>query len=335
MKKFKWGFIVMFILVESAFINNAYGAEESTGVIVSEENEERIDYLFELRGELAVDFAVNEQEIKNIDTELQELGVEFISEEEVNQKLGKEVLSKEVSPKNMLRATVLPTKGITWTSTRQITVYRGKEYELQIIRGVCNAADSPLTKTYISGSKKSSSTSAITTNILQILATSVTGTIPEFGGGVNVLKTFYDIYKTTINGLSTTSVIGEVTASYTTQVVSEEIFVFIKYSGALDIGNQIMGYMGNKVNYQTVISIPGIITVGGSSYANIETKKQSGTISSPYYSGGYIDKASNNFWEYKNGNSMFEYTFLINRITQKMIGGSVNLSVPICYVPLG
>ncbi len=330
MKKMKWICIVTFILLESAFISKVYGAEEGENVIVSEDNVERVDYLFELRGELAVDFEANEQEIKNIDQELQELGVEFISEEEVKQKLG-----KEDNKKNLLRATVLPTKGIAWTSTRQITVYRGKEYELQIIRGVTTAADSPLHEMYTTVSTKSNSTSSIATNILQILALSVAGQNPQIGGEITALKTFYDVFKSTLSGLSTTSVIGGVQATYVTEITTEEIFVFIKYSGALDTGNQIMGYMGNKVYYETGIILPSIIMVNGVGKPDLKINKIRGTITSPYYDGGYIDKASNNFWEYKNGNSMFNYIFFISRITQKMIGGSVNLVVPTYNVPLG
>ena len=138
------GFVQLFYYgdVKAMAKNKIVGSDDQVQYV---QDTEKVDALFDERGELATDFDKNKERIAQIDAELSNLGVDFLSTSEVTQLLTKQNADKSMNIEQPLVA--LPTvKNVTWTSTRQVTVYRGKEYELQIIRGVPNGDSSPLVR---------------------------------------------------------------------------------------------------------------------------------------------------------------------------------------------
>lgn len=286
-----------------------------------------IDKLYEERNRLAVDFDKNAIKIREIDKELESLGVEEISYSNLMQKLSDNQLSTYSNTGDVdINWNVSSTNTVKWTSTRQEVRYNSKEYELQIIRGVPKGNNSELAGSDLSYSTSDSGFKAGAKNVLQVVASEVLGSLPNVGGAISTAQTFYDAFKGAINGMKTTTTVGSVKCAYTTSLSVEEIYVFVKYKGATDLGNQLLCYVGNSMEYYTTVSVPNGVTVDGTYHAKVNNKNYSGTIKAPYYS-NYKSKASENFWDYKQGNAIHENYRMLN-FQQKMIAGNKKIKVP-------
>lgn len=310
----------------SVFLSGSivYGAESENNTIAEEKiidsiNKEcSIDLLYEKRGEYCIDCKNNYKIIEAIDNRLERLGVEEITY--------REVLAKLEGNKNS-RVALNPSTSIKWTSTRQTTVYRGKTYEIQIIRGVGKNANE-LYNSYVNITKKGGGKKAAAINVIGVVVNKIAGELPYVGDGIGTIQTVYDIYKGIVSGLSTQTVISDISAVYTVSMSAEYLYAFVKYSGDVDAGKQILGYAGNNINFECNITIPMCGVQNGKIYPSINNIKRSGIIKSPYYN-SYIDKASANFYSYKSGNSNISVRYEVLSVKLKCIdGSSVLLKVP-------
>lgn len=171
--------------------------------------------------------------------------------------------------------------------------------------------------------KSKSSATAIAQNVIGITVSSVSGALPVVGGGLTVVKTMYDIFKGIVSGMSGQSIVSNIEANYTVATSTEHLYVFIKYSGDLDTGNQILGYHGNIVKYSYNVAIPRFSMNGGEVIPEVKSFNGSGTITAPYYN-DYVSKASSNFYKYKNGdnNILVRYnilSFYLERVSDKVL----------------
>lgn len=89
----------------------------------SEENNARIEELFEQRNELVKNYEENKEEICIVDEKLKALGVVFLDEQSQIQGIESTGNSRSNSD------------GITWTSTTFNHVYAGAVFEVELIRG--------------------------------------------------------------------------------------------------------------------------------------------------------------------------------------------------------
>lgn len=133
MKKILCMYVYLISMV-MLFSKNVYAEEnirdlESKDYKSMVDETDNIDVLFEIRMNLSNDFDKNGELIIYIDEKLEQLGVEEIGYNELVNKLKR---------KSMIQSFVAlnPSTTVKWTSTRQTTCYRGKMYELQIVRGV-------------------------------------------------------------------------------------------------------------------------------------------------------------------------------------------------------
>lgn len=163
-------------------------------------------------------------------------------------------------------------------------------------------------------------------SVLKFAASSLAGKIPEVGGIISSGITFYDLCKDSINALKKTTVVKDVSCSYNTRVSTDEIFVFVKYKGAKDLGNQVLCYVGNVVHYSTGINVLSGKTENGEYIPDVIQKKCSGVIKSSQYD-NHCAEASQNFWKYNHKQQMNEY-YTISNIQEKKIAGDVQISVP-------
>lgn len=310
----------------SVFLSGSivYGAESENNTIAEEKiidsiNKEcSIDLLYEKRGEYCIDYKNNYKIIEAIDNRLERLGVEEITY--------REVLAKLEGNKNS-RVALNPSTSIKWTSTRQTTVYRGKTYEIQIIRGV-RKNNNELYRTYGVIEKKGGSKKTAAMNVIGVVVNKIAGALPYVGDGIATAQTVYDIYKGIVSGLSTQTVISDISATYTASMSAEYLYAFVKYSGDVDAGKQILGYAGNNINFKCLVAIPMSIVQNGKINDYIKNKDCSGIIKSPYYN-SYIDKASANFYSYKSGNSNISVRYEVLSVKLQCIdGSSVLLKVP-------
>lgn len=306
--------------------------EENETIIDSIYTNNSIDALYEMRGSYCLDIENNYEIIEAIDNRLEQLGVETISYSELNKKLNSLDSNSSIidnNKSNMIGARVAlnPSSTVKWTSTRQTTVYRGKTYELQIIRGVPANFNSELSSedsvSVIGGAGKT----AATRNVVGICVDKIAGALPVVGGGLSTVKTVYDIYKGIATGMSPTSSISSIKANYTVNTVAEYIYVFVKYSGCPDAGNQILGYNGNYIDYTCGVDIPKCVYDGTRFCSDVIQKKYKGTMQAPYYN-SYVDKASNNFYTYKSGNSNITQRYVIPYYYVQGVKDNIGIKVP-------
>lgn len=290
------------------------------------EDVQNIDELYELRSLLSVDFDKNLEQIEEIDRQLEALGVEEITQEEVAEKLG---VAKDSSIKS--RIAVSSSSTVKWTSVREQYVYQGKSYELQIIRGVPNESYGESWRVDTQARKTNAGFVAASKNALKVITSKILGQLPKVGGAISTAKTFFDVFNGIISGLSTTSTIEGVDSVYMTSMKGEFLYVFVKYSGDVDAGNQILGYGGSTVQYETSININQPLKINGQWTPNISVAKVTGTITSPYYSSGYRNIASNVFWNYKNGNSSVNGHYELGYVDVDMLGEIKRLEAPYAF----
>lgn len=324
-KKLLCGFLICLMFVNSiSNVNAAQNKEEDKQV---NEPKFTVEELYQFRNVLVMDYDFYEDEIAEIDRKLEKLGVEEISQSEVEAKLG---LIDEYAVQPCYDVT--STSDIKWTSKREYYVYRGKSYELQVIRGVpdgqvgrlCSSDAQPKLAKADSGFK------AAAKNVSKIIVNSVAGSLPQIGGMINTAQTFYDVFKGVISGLSPTTSLGPIECNYTSSMVANYLYVFVKYSGDIDAGNQILAYCGNWIDYSTTITIPSPIKVNGVWRANVDAVNVRGTITSPYYN-WYRDVASNVFWEYKNGNPNVTTRYDTYRFWIQALDDKIMLEAPYAF----
>lgn len=252
--------VLLICAVAVCSMNSVSAAQRKEGEKQAGERKFTLEELYQLRNVLVMDFDFYEDEIAEIDRKLEKLGVTEISQSEVEAKLG---LIDEYAVQPCYDVT--STSDIKWTSKREYYVYRGKSYELQVIRGVpkegtgrlCSSDGQPKLAKADLGFK------AAAKNVSKIIVNSVAGSLPQIGGMINTAQTFYDVFKGVISGLSPTTSLGPIECNYTSSMVANYLYVFVKYSGDIDEGNQILAYCGNWIDYSTTITIPSPIKVNG------------------------------------------------------------------------
>lgn len=272
------------------------------------------DALFQLRATYLLDHEDGQSAIEAIDKRLLQLGVEEISAVEVAH------LFDSNPSENQPRYTPTSTPGTTWYSQRLINVYNGKEYEVQIITGQManpQATNSPLYD-YTPGIVKEYTGGLVgLINALHVAAPDIivsAGSIqdPAVGSVLSAGLTLYDIVMAFEEGLMPTSTLDNGKYSYDITLISTMKFAFIKYSGNLDTGNQILGYAGTEVKCAVKINIPRVSENLVPYYESVE---YADTITS-YGFDNYVIRAiaSQNFWNYKLGYTDLDQYYLIHEI---------------------
>ncbi|MCI9078137.1 MAG: hypothetical protein HFH68_04295 [Lachnospiraceae bacterium] len=289
--------------------------------VVSEKTLDLINELYSERRILAKDYEENQKEIEQLDKKIEQLGVVTLSEKEIEEK--SKLISKTGGDiENSQRVAVSSAKDTRWTSVRQNTVYNGKEYQLQIIRGIPTSENSTLYKKDTSYSKSSSGFVAGSKNVLRLAISegvSATGTVASSA------ITFYQAFSEFISGLKPTSSVGETECTYTTAISVEVVYIFVKYKGALD-EDQVICYMGNSVEGTTAVSTPTGTNIDGKFMPDVSSKKYSYTMNSEGYnlSSSYACEA---FYNY-NRKYNYHYLYNIGRINLKAIGADVVIIIP-------
>lgn len=290
------------------------------------------DELLDLRASLLVDPENNTEQLEQIDQQLLALGVEKISYAEVLNKVG-----NTVQPMHNM----VSTSDTVWYSDRWITVCRGERYEVQIIYGQMRSASSTSSPLYSFDSgacvgKADRYDNAIEVLFDDIVTAGISSAIPQLSGPLSLAITIYDAWQAS----GALNVTEDADYSFNVGMVTTMKFAFVKYEGALDEGNQILGYVGNSVNYHVCIVIPIVVQneEGDFEPSTIEHKYSDNIKSYGYGSGSASttesecrDIAALNFWNYKHGVSSLDRFHEVLRIPIMLLDQRYNALVPCTY----
>lgn len=291
--------------------NNTYGQE---------------DILYKERAKLCIDYDKNRKEIEEIDKRLETLGVEEIPEEEVVEIL-KEVENYSLEEIPALMIAVPRENGVKWTSSRRISIYNGKKYEIQELRAIPSSANSSLQTTTSTVTKSATGVTA-RRNLAKIFVTSVLGNIPGVGGELSTGITIYQALKGLYNDLKETETINNIKASYVHRLGVEYTLVFVKPYGMPDAGNQVLCYAGNNIQVNANITLPTFSYDGKTFSTGLKTQTYKGTVTSPNYDGNRWNTACANYVAYKNGKQM-EPHYNISTYQEVVVDGTkISIFVP-------
>lgn len=239
--------------------------------IVSGAEAERIETLMEQRGE----FILNEKDTTSIDAMLRLLGVEFLSDAEVNEEFG---VTVQDIPAPTTRVTK-PTNGkVTWTSYRSIITYAGKKYDVQYLEAAPTSRVSPLRTSGDVAQKWSGSFAAAG---LQFVKAGL-GTIP---GKTGFAFSAFDALRSAAGDLKTTTIIENLQAVYSWQNLTWASFVYVKPYGSSD-SNQAIGHISTRTETQVGWTIKNWSYKGGKATNNMTQGTKSFASKPPRYKDG-------------------------------------------------
>lgn len=202
------------------------------------DRDSQIDFLLEKRAECIC--LEQWDEIASIDKELERLGVEKLSPEEVEERF------TNTSGAEPYVSTPI-SNNVTWFSVRSVYPYNGVTYEIQTLSAQPNQNDSNLKQ---SGSRAISSSykwKAGAMNALSVVATSIVGEIP----GSSLYLSVYNSVKGFVSGISKTTEISSAEIIYSYAHTTTASFKYVKVEGQAD-----------SLQKLTYISTKGITAVG-------------------------------------------------------------------------
>lgn len=185
----------------------------------------------------------------------------------------------------------------TWTSRTMIVTYMGIHHELQIIEGVPKDVGSPLWRDDSDTEYEAAGIAAGLLNAAHVTGVSAVGAIPNVGTALSVGVTAYDALKAIVSGITSNTIIKNITGVALVTLTSHEKYIFVKVQGSSD-DRQILCYAGNHATYT-------ISTLASTSINGIPTHQAKLNISdasnSKYYYEGYGAYATQVYYEYTRG----------------------------------
>ena len=322
MKKFFALFTCLIFLFSYGF--SVFATEYEDEVIIHDlDNNQRIDYLFDLRLQLESNYEENIQYINEIDLELAELGVESIRYEELLYKLGHVAIpAVEIGYSTLTN----------WTSRRLIVTYRGTHYEIQIIEGVPISDQSPLRIDNLVVDEEAGGFAAGSLNLLDIVAETLVSEIPVVGDVATVYAALKDAIEGYYDAYSETTVMQNVSCAGLVSMLTHMKYIFVKAYGSND-NAQVLCYLGNSVAVDiTTVSAVDIFVDGTLEVKHVSETSEY-TVSSEYYNDYSI--ATRTYYYIRN-NVTANYTidYSIKKLRFIILGQSVRMSVPYENAPI-
>ena len=296
--------IAMLVPLSSAVaadeLSSGIQAEEQELVIIHDpEKNSRIEALLALRGELELDYEANADAIASVDAQLQQLGVEEVSNAEIMGKLGMVAPAIEIPSTDYVR----------WTSRRLVVTYHGQHYELQIYEAIASATDSPLLDetTHIVKHKQNVQV-AVDAALGVVAAHAWQGVVDkicdveELIYGISYIELAQlsnNIATAVEQAMSTSESIDNVKGLGYATIATHMRYIFVKPYQTPDEGNQVLSYIGNTVSY-TITTITHIWSFTETeASAEHFTAEISGTTYSPYFDD--FSEAAKNHYNYRYG----------------------------------
>lgn len=321
MKKYLAFILACIMILESSI--RVYAVENGTqnvDIIVEDEDKNRqIDQLLSERCELELEYEKNIFQINQIDKQLETLGVEEITMDEVRQKVGQSA---------MPRYSVSSTSTTKWTSRRMVVAYANRQFEFQIIEGVPISQSSPLREDYTNVQYEKAGFVAGAVDAIKVVGVSALGALPEIGTVLSVGITVFDAFTAFISNLTSSTIIENVEGTAVVSFTSHVKYIFVKPNGSADAGNQVLCYAGNMVKYRvTTVSVVDSLINGVSTPAhNIEAWGEDSSMSKDY--SDYSVPARNYYNYVTYGDDDFIYDYHITHVTLSLFEKDQRFAVP-------
>ncbi len=183
------------------------------------------DILLEKRAEYIC--SNNYEKLEEIDKQLEKLGTYKLSSSETLQLFN----TLEQNENSATPYVVKPVSDtVTWFTSRTDYTYNGTTYEIQTLTAQPNGNNSNLALTGAKVIESNIDLVAGATNVLEVIGSTIAGTIPN----ATKVLTIYDLLSAFCSGLSTTTVIENITASYTYSHTTTMRFKYVKIKGQSD-----------------------------------------------------------------------------------------------------
>lgn len=242
------GVLMAAIVLATSFTATAFAQSTS-------DNSTQIDVLLEKRAELICLDKWNEVEV--IDQQLEKLGVEKLTQAEVEARFG------DVSGSTPYVSTP-SSKNVTWLSSRTDYTYGGVTYEIQTLTAQPNQNDSNLKD---SGSKAIASSykwKAGIMNAISVVGSSLAGEIP----GASLVLSVYDSVSGFVSGISKTTEISSAEIVYSYAHTTTVSFKYVKVKGQSD-DKQSLTYISTKGTTAVGYQYPTFSYSGGAAKPNV------------------------------------------------------------------
>lgn len=273
-KRHLLSFLLVTILLITVLPVGSFASEEEKNPTAM-----AIESLLEKRLEILSKKECDEERIKEIDSELVGLGVEFLTNEQVatqfpeaksdrNLALNGETGSNEIKPQ-----IGVPSSSVnTWMSYRTSNfLYNGKRYNIQTLTahpkpGQTNSKLVNIGSRIVTFDRN---WKVGTQNLIKSVASSAAGNIP----GASLALSVYDAFSSFISGISTTTEINAPNITYSWSTTTSVTFEYVRLESQSD-SQQLLSYIGTKVMGEVGYMIPTLSArrSGGSwvAYGKIE-----------------------------------------------------------------
>ncbi|WP_028594506.1 hypothetical protein [Paenibacillus assamensis] len=215
------------------------------------QREARINELYEERAKLRLQEKTDFEKIQSVNSELESLGVKFMSDEEVKNKF---VLQKGMSISPYVSVPTMD--NVVWSTWRGVSSKNGKSYEVQHLIAEPNSKNSNLKTTGVVIHHSSVDWKAGALTVVKTLALEGASRV----SGADLLISFFDTAASFIKDVNfgRETKVEDISASYTYAQMTVIEFMYVKKVGESD-DKQALTFIASKVNGDILTGVPGFV----------------------------------------------------------------------------
>lgn len=232
----------------------------------------QIEELFDLKAKLLSNDNVDTNRLNDIDKQLEQLGVEKLTQSEVQKRFPSAkialVKSNEYPVDTVIPQVVAPSKdNVSWSTYRVLGLYNGKYYEVQKLIAQPNTRPSCLKFTGARIITKNLNGAAGVINVVKLIA----GEIPIYGRWIS----FFDAVSGTVSAISRqTTIVGNIQVTHTWSMVTTISYQYVKEEGKPD-STQNLTFVSSRLTGESGWEIPGFAYNNGTVYPNLIQGRES------------------------------------------------------------
>lgn len=276
------GIILTFSIMLSTFAFAANSTTDNTLCTVPESNEEAIDKLLDERASILSKIFLEQNstqsnellfELNNKDLELTRLGVQFLSDAQIQNMFPESKTNKALSLSGLTstqsetdsiapRVSVPESSYNTWTLRTSTLTVDGVSYNVQKLIAQPASSSSPLTNVGTRTINYDTNWKAGAVNVLKSVATSLVGGAAGTVPGANVAVSFLDAVAAYVTGISSTTEVDVPHIAYTWSNVTTASFTYVRLSSQSDY-YQWLSLICTKANAEVRYTIPSFCKANG------------------------------------------------------------------------